>query len=285
MSRINAGILDKLVCPKCGASLLLGNEEKSLICGATTGKRHCFDISSDGYVNFALSDAYSGDSKDAVRARTAFLDFGAYARISDTLTELVIKHAPSGSTVVDAGCGEGYYSCRIAERGASVLGVDISKNAVSYAAKRAKRGALKNAFFAVASVFSIPVADASVGAVVNVFAPCAEAEYSRVLKDGGVLIVAHAGAEHLMGLKRAIYDNVYENDTRADLPERLTPIEEEHLKYDISIDSNELIMALFSMTPYYWRTSPGDKEKLSALDRLDTEVDIIFSVYKKAKEH
>jgi len=43
----------------------------------------------------------------------------------------------------------------------------------------------------------------------------------------------------------------------------------------------ELIEALFSMTPYYWRTSQSDKAKLSALERLDTEIDIIFSVYRK----
>ena len=281
MSRIDDKISSRLVCPKCKADLELGNAEKSLICSSTLGKRHCFDLSADGYVNFALSDAYSGDSKEAVRARTAFLDSGAYERISDELTALVIKHARPESLVVDAGCGEGYYSCRIAEQGAFVFGVDISKNAVAHAAKRAKRGALKNVFFAVASVFSIPVADASVGALVNVFAPCAEAEYSRVLSDGGVLIVAHAGAEHLMGLKRAIYDNVYENDARADMPDGLTLIEEKRLRYDISLDSNELIMALFSMTPYYWRTSQADKEKLAALDRLDTEVDVIFSVYRK----
>ena len=162
-----------------------------------------------------------------------------------------------------------------------VFGVDISKNAIAYAAKRAKRGVLNNAFFAVASVFSIPVRDASVGAVVNVFAPCAEEEYARILQDGGVLIVAHAAPEHLMGLKRAIYDTVYENDMRADLPQGLELIAERHLKYDISLNSKELITALFSMTPYYWRTSMSDKDKLLALDTLDTEIDIIFSVYKK----
>ena len=281
MSRIDVGILNKLVCPKCGADTELANGERSIMCTATAGKRHCFDISADGYVNFALSNETSGDSKEAVRARTAFLDSGAYARVSEELTELVLKHAPSGSMVVDAGCGEGYYSTRIAERGVPVFGVDISKNAIAHAAKRAKRGALKNAFFAVASVFEIPVEDAGAGAVVNVFAPCAEAEYSRCLQKGGVLIVAHAGAEHLMGLKRAIYDNVYENDARADLPTGLELIEEKRLKYDVSLTSGELIEALFSMTPYYWRTSQSDKAKLSALERLDTEIDIIFSVYRK----
>ena len=281
MSRIDESILSRLVCPKCKSAVELGNGERSIVCNATLGKRHCFDISSDGYVNFALSDASSGDSKEAVRARTAFLDSGAYEKASDTLTELVLKYSEGGSLTVDAGCGEGYYSTRLAAEGVSVFGVDISKNAIAHAAKRSKRGALKNAFFAVASVFEIPVADESAGAVVNVFAPCAEAEYSRILQKGGVLIVAHAGAEHLMGLKRAIYENVYENDARADMPCGLELIEERRLRYDISLTSNELIEALFSMTPYYWRTSQADKAKLSGLDTLETKIDIIFSVYRK----
>lgn len=274
-------ILNSLRCPKCNSEFELQNGGKSLVCKSTLSKRHCFDISSDGYVNFALADSKSGDSKDAVRARTAFLDSGAYSKVSDTLSELVFKYSPDGAFVIDAGCGEGYYSCRLAEQGAFVFGVDISKNAVMYSSKRAKRGAAENSLFAVSSVFSIPVADGTADAVVNVFAPCVEAEYSRALRDGGVLIVVQAAPEHLMGLKRKLYDTVYENEERADIPEGMKLVEERRLTYDISVESNELIMALFSMTPYYWRTSLKDKDKLVGLEKLDTTVDMIFSVYQK----
>ncbi|MBO7250701.1 MAG: methyltransferase domain-containing protein [Clostridia bacterium] len=278
--RIADVILENLKCPKCGETFELSEGEKSLVCQTSGGKRHCFDISSDGYVNFALADNTSGDTKDAVRARTAFLDSGAFERISDTLTELTLKYA-QGGFVIDAGCGEGYYSTRIAERGAFVFGADISKNAVAHCAKRAKRGSLGGAFFAVASVFSLPVRDASADAVVNVFAPCAETEYSRVLKDGGALIMVQAAPDHLMGLKERLYENVYKNEERADIPVGMTLKEEIRLTYDLSLDSNELIMALFSMTPYYWRTSLKDKEKLVGLEKLDTKIDILFSVYQK----
>jgi hypothetical protein len=35
------------------------------------------------------------------------------------------------------------------------------------------------------------------------------------------------------------------------------------------------------MTPYYWKTSQNDVQKLEALERLETEIDINFEVYQK----
>ena len=123
--------------------------------------------------------------------------------------------------------------------------------------------------------------DASADAVVNIFAPCVEDEYARVLRVGGYLLVAYAGAEHLMGLKRALYDTTYENESRSDMPNKMTFVGERRIKYDIHLDSTEKILDLFSMTPYYWRTSEADKHKLSALSSLNTTVDIIIAIYKK----
>lgn len=272
-------ILDSLICPCCGEKMSLSNEGRSLLCLGV--RRHCFDISSSGYVNLSPRHSGGGDSKSAVRSRSRFLDSGAYASVSDAVNDALSEYLPSGGLVIDAGSGEGYYSCRTSGRGFSVFGVDLSKDGVMSAAKRAKREALDNTLFGVASVFEIPVADGSADAVVNIFAPCAEAEYCRVLRSGGVLVIAHAGAEHLMGLKRKLYDSVYENEVRADLPEGMKLLSERQIKYEITLTSQEQISDLFSMTPYYWRTSVADKDKLSALESLTTEVDIIISIYEK----
>ena len=93
--------------------------------------------------------------------------------------------------------------------------------------------------------------------------------------------MAYAGAEHLMGLKQAIYDTTYQNESRADMPLSLTFIGDRRIKYEIELDSTASIMDLFSMTPYYWRTSEADKQKLSSLTELKTTVDVIISIYKK----
>ena len=272
-------IIGRLVCPCCGEKMNINESQGSLVCQAP--KKHCFDIASAGYVNLSVSHSGGGDSKEAVRSRTEFLDSRSYEAVSDAVNAVLSDYLSSGDLVIDAGCGEGYYSCRAASNGFCVAGFDLSKEAVAYAGKRAKRDRLANTFFGVASVFSLPMADGSADAVVNIFAPCVESEYCRVLKDGGILAVAYAGREHLMGLKRHIYDNVYENELRSDMPKEMELLEERRVRYSIELTSQSLISALFAMTPYYWRTSPEDKDKLTSLTSLRTEVDIIIAIYRK----
>ena len=272
----DSGIFNVLVCSCCGAELSLSENKKSLICGGV--KRHCFDISSSGHVNFDSRHSGGGDSKEAVLSRKRFLDKDYYKPVSDAVNEIFRDYLSPNSFVIDAGCGEGYYTCRAATTGVCVLGFDLSKEAAS---KRAKREGTANAFFGVASVFSLPVADTSVDAVINIFAPCVESEYCRVLKSDGILAVAYAGREHLIGLKRCLYDNVYENEARSDMPCHMELIEERQVVYDISLRSSEDINDLFLMTPYYWRTSIEDKKKLEDVEALDTRVDIKIATYKK----
>ncbi len=276
---IDTKITELLRCPCCFAELHMSEEKGSLLCDGA--KVHCFDISSSGHVNFAMRHGVAGDSKEAVRSRRDFLDTGAYAPVADAVAETLCELLPSGSAVIDAGSGEGYYSARIANKGFSVCGFDLSKEAVISASKRASREKCERAFFGVASVYELPLLDGCADAVVNIFAPCVEKEYARVLKSGGYLLVAYAGAEHLMGLKRAIYDTTYENESRADMPEGMRLVGEKRVKYTIHLDNTDSIMNLFSMTPYYFRTSEEDKHKLSALCELETDVDIIISIYKK----
>ncbi len=272
-------IINSLSCPCCAAPLYQNESANSLLCRGE--KPHCYDISSSGHVSFSQRHSGAGDSKEAVRSRRDFLDTGAYERVASAIVDILCEYMEKDAHIVDAGCGEGYYSVKIAERGFAVSGFDLSKEAVIAASKRAKRERIDNTFFGVASVYELPLLSASADAVVNIFAPCVEDEYSRVLKGGGYLLVAYAGAEHLMGLKRAIYDTTYENESRADMPKKLTLVGERRVKYDIRLDSAESIMNLFSMTPYYWRTSEADKHKLCGVSELETTVDIIIAIYKK----
>ena len=282
----NNDIINLLSCPICKSSMnALSGENgqlKLLHCNGT--KRHSYDFSSSGYVNLAPpSQSSGGDSKSAVRSRTAFLDKGYYSNIAQKTCDILKAYCEDGATVVDAGCGEGYYTLKICEDHFSTLGFDLSKFAVEYAAKRQKNKEGLNSFFGVASVFSMPVCDNSVDAIVNIFAPCATEEFYRILKENGILVVVHAGKNHLLGLKEIIYDTAYTNEERADLPQNLELIDTQNLTYTINVDGNENIQNLFSMTPYYWKTSKSDIEKLEKIEQLTTEIDIIFSVYRKCK--
>lgn len=105
----------------------------------------------------------------------------------------------------------------------------------------------------------------------------------RVLKPGGHLLLVGAGERHLMGLKEVLYENPYENPGRADLPKSMEQIAVQRLHYEITVSSAELIEALFSMTPYYWRTSPRDRQKLSKIETLCTEVDFDVFLFRKGE--
>lgn len=269
-----------LMCPVCGGALSLTADGRSAACTGGA-KRHLFDFASGGYINLYTSRAAGGDSAECISARNAFLSKGYYEKISDAVNALTEKYAGAGARVLDAGCGEGYYTNRMAAAGNTVFGFDLSKAGVNTGAKAAKRASLP-AFFGVASVFSLPVQTGSMDAVTTIFAPCAEDEYARVLRENGILILAGAGKEHLIDLKKAIYDSAYENEGRRDLPaEKFELLGETRVTYDIKLETGADVQNLFAMTPYFYRTSQKDKEKLHTICELSTKIDVELFIYKK----
>ena len=243
-------------------------------------RRHSFDFARSGYLNLAVGAPPGGDSKEAIRARSAFLEAGYYRPLSDAVNEILQQYRVK--SVLDAGCGEGYYTNRMPEECAK-LGVDLSRHGVDHGAKIARmRGT--DADFCVASVFTVPVADDSFDAVTSLFAPCAEEELCRVLAPGGILILVGAGERHLMGLKELLYEHPYLNEGRRDLPKGMSLLEKKRLYGKTVIEGREMLDALFSMTPYYWRTSERDREKLNAVDSLETEYDFDIFIFRKESD-
>lgn len=266
-------IIEKyFICPRCGAKMTLTDDGRSTFCLGE--RRHLWDFSSSGYVN--LAPGTGGDSADCVKARKRFLSLGHYAPLADAVAAAVVRFS-DGESVVDAGCGEGYYGQRIAKEAGSLIGFDLSRPTVEAAAKRK----IQNALFAVVGINAMPIRSESVSAVTNVFAPCFEGEFCRVLKKGGVVVIAAAGERHLLSLKEAIYESSTLNTERADLPSSLRLIDESRLTYDFTLDSPEKISDLFAMTPYYYRTNRESLERLSRLERLTVNADFEIKVYKK----
>ena len=268
----------KFCCPVCKEELNLDGRTYKCI------NNHCFDCAKQGYVNLLQSNKSKskrhGDDKLMIEARTRFLNTNFYKPLCDLMCELLKKYVPQNASVLDAGCGDCYYTEKIekalADRNASVVGVDISKSALIAAAKRSKQINL-----AVASVFSLPVGDLSCDAVLNVFSPFAPKEYARVLKSGGVLLRVIPLENHLFSLKKAIYDNPLKNPEESTEIDGFTLAESQELKYSIELKSNEQIESLFKMTPYYYKTSRTDQQKVEKLSTLQTEIEFCVLVYKK----
>lgn len=269
--------MNLLSCPVCKG--ILSRKEQKYCCH----KGHSFDIAKQGYVNLLMSQRSSarnhGDDKDMVASRRAFLEKGYYLPLRDALEQEVYFYTQKKHPVlVDAGCGEGWYTQGIAAKLSEpiVIGFDISKDALKWAAKRQGIGIL-----AVASCFSMPLADQSVDCLLNIFSPLAGEEYQRVLKEGGHLFRVVPKERHLWELKEAVYEKAIPNRPEPLEIEGLTLIGRKEVCYQMVLDCNEDILALFQMTPYYYRTSQKDHGKLKNYHSLTTGVEFEILIYKK----
>lgn len=264
--------MELLLCPICKASLTKSGN--SLRCE----KAHCFDLAKEGYVNLLTGSKAGeliGDNRDMARSRKSFLDKGYFQPLAEKLGELIT--GLGSKTVVDICCGEGYYTQFIkAATNAQVYGFDISKEMVKLAAKR-KCGA----HFFVANMADIPLGNGAADCAVHLFAPFCESEFARITQSGGVLISVCPGSRHLFSLKEKLYDTPYENDEVSPQLCGFTLERTEKVTANIHLNSAEDIDALFRMTPYYYHTADRDKEKLAALDSLDTETDFFIRIYRR----
>ena len=242
-------------CPICAAPL-----ERAYACP----NGHAYDKAREGYVHLLPANKKHskapGDDKGMAEARRRFLSGGYYGHLLAALCALGAEYAPPGEAVLDSGCGEGYYTAGLWETlgRPPLAGIDLSKPSVRLAARRVPEGE-----FAVASAYHLPLADASVGLVLNCFSPLALDEFRRVLRPGGAFLYVVPAADHLWELKQVLYDQPYRN-REEDVPyegfsyERVEPVE---AVVDVA---GEALRDLFQMTPYYWKTPREGAERLAA---------------------
>ena len=272
-------------CPVCSKTLTV--QGSSYVCD----NKHTFDIASKGYVNLLLSNQKNskepGDNKQMIIARNTFLNTGFYKRLSESINSIALQHLKEDSetepvNILDAGCGEGYYidslekSLESNNNKANLFGFDISKAAIRIASSRSK-----NIWFAIASSYNIPITSKSIGCLLQLFAPCCDSEFNRVLKDDGIAISVIPGKRHLLGLKELLYDDPYVNDEVEYPLISFKPINKTHIEYDITLEDQDSIKNLLMMTPYYWRTNIQKINKLYEISILKTPVEFIITTYKK----
>jgi len=266
-------------CPVCKG--ILSKNEKTLRCE----NNHCFDMAKEGYVNLALSNsAMSGDSKQMCLDRRNFLESGFYSPLADAIAKAILDFKKDIVTVVDAGCGEGYYSRKLRDSlvdKSSFYGIDLAKEAIRLAAKSEKTlEESRRINYAVAGIFDLPFEKDFADVIISVFAPIAENEFLRVLKKDGLLIVACPGENHLYGLKQALYETAKENEEKIPDYNGYELIDVRRVTYDITVEGT-LVSALFGMTPYYWKSSREVQEKAKELCRVETQCDFIIKIYRK----
>lgn len=257
----------------CGLPLSL--EPKRAVCPKT----HHFDRAKEGYFNLLCSSASHahGDDKAMLRARRLFLEKGYYEPLRRALCDLSRSLFSSGDAVVDAGCGEGYYTEALAEGMDAFFAFDVAKEAARMTAK--KLGGAATVF--VGSAYRMPFAHESLQGIWSLFAPLAEEEFLRVLKKGGYLVRVYPLPEHLFALKQAVYDEPRIRSEKPTMSEDWALVSEQEVHQDLVLPCQEDIRALFGMTPYAHKTGREDMEKLFALETLSVESAFGISVFQK----
>lgn len=197
-------IIDVLADPVDGTALRGAEDFTRLV----SESGHSYDVARQGYVTLAGGAGlnHAGDSAPMVSARETFLSQGHFAPFVEAVSAAALDALDEAGVpdeaepvILEVGAGTGYYLSHTLDHiaGARGVGLDVSTSAAKLLAKSHPRiGAV------VADVWqSLPLQDDSVDVICVVFAPRNPAEFARVLKAEGEVLVLTPGAGHLAELR------------------------------------------------------------------------------------
>lgn len=263
----------ELICPICGERLVKGDRVYRCT------HAHTFDIARQGYVNLLTvqqkHSLHPGDTREQVLSRRAFLEGGFYAPIVEAIIAEARALGASGP-VLDAGCGEGYYSHRVcAALGADLAGLDISKEAV-----RAAAAAYKDATWLTATAAHIPVPNGSVGMLMSLFAVTVPEEFCRILRAEGLFFQVLAAPDHLLGLKSIIYPEL-KHKPKDSVPHLagFSLVKSVPIRFSFTVEG-EQVQNLLSMTPHLYRIGKAGADALRQTAHLTDTASCVLNIYR-----
>ena len=258
-------------CPICQENLTL--VESSLKCE----NRHSFDLAKLGYVNLAPQIKQSTNyDKENFQNRQQILEAGFYQAILEGISDLLATK-PSAKIVLDIGCGEGFYSRKLQEvhPEKTFYAFDISKDSVQIAAKSESNWAVN---WFVGDLARLPIKDASMDILLDIFSPANYGEFRRVLSKDGILIKVIPTENHLKEIRQKVQDQLtkkdYSNqDIKNHFQEHFTILSSQTASLTKSITAEQL-QALLSMTPLLFHV---DQSKIdwSKLTEITIEAEIL----------
>ena len=258
-------------CPICQENLTL--VESSLKCN----NRHSFDLAKFGYVNLAPQIKQSANyDKENFQNRQQILEAGFYQAILEVLSDL-LSNSKNAKTILDIGCGEGFYSRKLQERhpDKTFYAFDISKDSVQIAAKSEPNWAVN---WFVGDLARLPIKDASMDILLDIFSPANYGEFRRVLSKDGILIKVIPTENHLKEIRQRVQNQLtnkdYSNqDIKNHFQEHFTILSSQTVSLTKPITADQL-QALLSMTPLLFHV---DQTKIdwSQLTEITIEAEIL----------
>ena len=258
-------------CPICQENLAL--VESSLKCE----NRHSFDLAKFGYVNLAPQIKQSANyDKENFQNRQQILEAGFYQAILEVVSDL-LSNSKNAKTILDIGCGEGFYSRKLQERhpDKTFYAFDISKDSVQIAAKSESNWAVN---WFVGDLARLPIKDASMDILLDIFSPANYGEFRRVLSKDGILIKVIPTENHLKEIRQKVQDQLtnkdYSNqDIKNHFQDYFTILSSQTASLTKTITTEQL-QALLSMTPLLFHV---DQSKIdwSNLTKITIEAEIL----------
>lgn len=258
-------------CPICQENLAL--VESSLKCC----NRHSFDLAKFGYVNLAPQIKQSANyDKENFQNRQQILEAGFYQAILEAVSDL-LSNSKNAKTILDIGCGEGFYSRKLQEShlDKTFYAFDISKDSVQIAAKSEPNWAVN---WFVGDLVRLPIKDASMDILLDIFSPANYGEFRRVLSKDGILIKVIPTKNHLKEIRQKVQDQLtnkdYSNqDIKNHFQEHFTILSSQTASLTKTITAEQL-QALLSMTPLLFHI---DQTKIdwSQLTEITIEAEIL----------
>ena len=258
-------------CPICQENLTL--LETSFKCC----NRHSFDLAKFGYVNLAPQIKQSANyDKENFQNRQQILEAGFYQAILEDISNLLATN-PSAKTVLDIGCGEGFYSRKLQESHSekTFYAFDISKDSVQIAAKSEPNWAVN---WFVGDLARLPIKDGSMDILLDIFSPANYGEFRRVLSKDGILIKVIPTENHLKEIRQKVQDQLtnkdYSNqDIKNHFQEHFTILSNQTASLTKTITAEQL-QVLLSMTPLLFHV---DQSKIdwSQLTEITIEAEIL----------
>jgi len=110
------------------------------------------------------------------------------------------------------------------------------------------------------------------------------AEFLRVLKPGGKLLMVDAGADHLRELREIIYPTLKAaRPPQTQPPAGFTQGETQQLRFTAQLPDAQQISNLLIMTPHLYRASAEGRAKAEQLTELTVTVDVRLSTLIKTQ--
>ena len=258
-------------CPVCQENLTL--LESSLKCN----NRHSFDLAKFGYVNLAPQIKQSANyDKENFQNRQEILESGFYQAILEVVSDL-LSNSKNAKTILDIGCGEGFYSRKLQEShlDKTFYAFDISKDSVQIAAKSEPNWAVN---WFVGDLARLPIKDASMDILLDIFSPANYGEFRRVLSKDGILIKVIPTKNHLKEIRQKVQDQLtnkdYSNqDIKNHFQEHFTILSSQTASLTKTITTEQL-QSLLSMTPLLFHV---DQSKIdwSQLTEITIEAEVL----------